>query len=103
MIYLPLQLCGRLKQSLGEFYAEVAVRPLLHVIPFTICLIVGRIFFKELSDSGFSAVCAAEGGLTLAIFYWRSVLPEKLKSAVRRLQGKAKRLVGFSGAQKAAV
>jgi O-antigen/teichoic acid export membrane protein len=99
--YLPMLLCRRLQQSMGKFYGDVAVGPLIHVLPFTLCLIVGRLMFKSYPIPALG-LCAV-GGITLAIFYWRSVLPEKLKSAVRRLQAKVKRLVGFSSAPDAAV
>jgi O-antigen/teichoic acid export membrane protein len=97
LFYLPLLLCRRLEQSMGKFYGEVALGPLMHVLPFTICLVVARLLFNDYPFPAL-ALCTA-GGVSLAIFYWRSVLPEKLKSAARRLQEKVRRVIGFSSAR----
>jgi O-antigen/teichoic acid export membrane protein len=99
VMYLPVLLCRRLGQSLGKFYAQVAVRPLLHVLPFTICLVIGRLFFKGYPVAAV-AVCLI-GSASLAISYWRSVLPESLKSGLRRRYEKLGRRIGFVAAANA--
>jgi O-antigen/teichoic acid export membrane protein len=96
VVYLPVLLCRRLGQSLGKFYAQVAVRPLVHVLPFTLSLVVGRLLFKTYPIAAM-ALCAA-GGVVLAVFYWRSVLPEKLKSGLSRRFEKIGRRFGLAGA-----
>jgi O-antigen/teichoic acid export membrane protein len=82
VLYLPILLCRRLGRRLGAFYAQVAIAPVIHTLPFTLCLIVGRLLFKTYPLPA-AIVCLA-GGMTVAIFYWRSVLPESLKSGLRK-------------------
>jgi O-antigen/teichoic acid export membrane protein len=94
-IYLPLLLCRRLGQRLQAFYGEVAAGPLLRVLPFALCLIIGRLIFK-VSMPAALAVCLV-GAAILAVSYWKSVLPERLKAGVRRYFNKAIRVARFSG------
>lgn len=82
LMYLPMLLCRRIGRRLGRFYAQVAVGPVIHTLPFAICLIVGRIFFKPYPVPAL-ALCVV-GSIILAIFYWRGVLPESLKAGLRR-------------------
>jgi hypothetical protein len=82
LLYLPLLLCRRLGQHLGNFYRKVAIGPVLHVLPFTACLAIGRLLFASYPIPAL-ALCAA-GGITLAVFYWRSVLPQSLKAGLTR-------------------
>ena len=96
LMYLPMLLCRRLGESLAKFYSKVAIGPLLHVIPFTVSLVVGRLMFKAYPIAAI-AVCAA-GGVTLAIFYWRSVIPKGLKAGVARRLEKLSRRVGAPSA-----
>jgi O-antigen/teichoic acid export membrane protein len=93
LLYLPMLLCRRLDERLGAFYRKVAVGPLLHVLPFTACLVVGRLLFRTYPIPAL-AICAA-GGLVLSIFYWRSVLPQSLKTGVQRRYEKIGRRLGF--------
>lgn len=82
VMYLPILLCRRLGQPLHSFYAQVAIGPIIHVLPFTVALIVGRLLFRMYPIPAV-AVCLA-GGAMLAMFYWRSVLPESLKNGLRK-------------------
>jgi len=100
VLYLPMLLCRRLGQPLGAFYVKVAVRPLIHSFPFAVCLVVGRMLFHS-HPMPAVLVCAA-GCAILAIFYWRSVLPESLKNGLRRMLNKMKRGGRVSSAKKAA-
>lgn len=100
LIYLPMLLCRRLGHGLGEFYHQVAVRPMLHVLPFAVALVIGRQIFKTYPVPAL-AICAI-GGLVLAISYWRSVLPHKLKIALRdhwEKLGSWARVTGVGGTQ----
>jgi hypothetical protein len=96
LFYLPVLLCRRLGQDLGSFYRKVAIGPIVHVLPFTAFLIVGRLLFGTYPIPAL-ALCAVGGG-TLAIFYWRSVLPQSLKAGLMRRYEKLTRRSGFSGA-----
>jgi len=100
LLYLPMLLCRRLGQSLGTFYRKVAIGPVVHVLPFMLSLVIGRLLFKSYPIPAV-AVCAV-GGVTLAIFYWRSVLPQSLKSGLLRRFEKVTRRIGLSGAASAA-
>ncbi|HWD90904.1 MAG TPA: oligosaccharide flippase family protein [Verrucomicrobiae bacterium] len=98
IIYLPALLCRRLGQGLGHFYRQVAIQPLIHVAPFAACLVVGRLLFKQYPAAALG-LCAV-GGVALAIFYWRSVLPRTLKTGLQRRYEKIGRRLGlpFAGA-----
>jgi len=96
LIYLPLLLCQRLEQRLGEFYRQVALSPLLHVLPFALCLLIGRFLYKSHLVLAL-AVCLI-GAVGLAVTYWKSVLPKNLKAGVQRNLKKAGRWVGFANA-----
>jgi O-antigen/teichoic acid export membrane protein len=96
LMYLPVLLCRRLGQSLGKFYAQVAVPPIVHVLPFTACLVIGRLLFKTYPVAAF-VICAI-GSVALAISYWRRVLPDSLKSGLTRRFQKIGRRVGLARA-----
>jgi len=81
-IYLPMLLCRRLGHGLGSFYRKVTVAPMLHVLPFAVCLLIGRWLFDAHPIPAL-AVCAA-GCVALAIFYWHRVLPPSLKASLSR-------------------
>lgn len=82
LLYLPLLLCRRLGLSLGSFYHKVAIGPVIHVLPFAGCLMIGRLLFNTYLIPAV-AVCMV-GGIILSIFYWRSVLPQSLKAGIIR-------------------
>jgi O-antigen/teichoic acid export membrane protein len=95
MLYLPMLLCQRLGHGMGSFYRKTLVAPLIHVLPFAACLLIGRWLFDAHPIPALS-VCAA-GCVMLAIFYWHSVLPPSLKASLSRLGqklGRKTRLVG---------
>jgi O-antigen/teichoic acid export membrane protein len=94
VLYLPVLLCRRLGNNLGEFYRSVAVAPLIHVLPFALCLVVGRSVFKSHPVPAL-ALCVL-GGLILAIIYWRCVLPPTLKSIVMRHSHNFSKRLGLS-------
>ena len=97
ILYLPMLLCRRLGHGLGSFYRKVAVGPLIHVLPFAVCLAIGRWLFDAYPIPAL-AICAI-GCLSLAIFYWHSVLPPSLKSAVGRLARKIGLKTRLAGAK----
>ena len=100
IIYLPALLCRRLGMGMGNFYRQVAVRPLIHALPFGACLVIARLIFKQYPIPAVG-LCAA-GGVVLTIFYWRSVLPQSLKAGLQRRFEKIGRRLGFSAASAAA-
>jgi O-antigen/teichoic acid export membrane protein len=82
LIFLPVLLCRRLNYALREFYREVAIRPILHVLPFAVCLTAGRLLFKTYPLLAVG-ICAV-GSIVLSVFYWRNVLPPTLKAGLSR-------------------
>jgi hypothetical protein len=100
LVYLPVLLCRRLKHGLGKFYREIAIRPLVHVFPFAVCLIAGRLLFKTYPIVALG-ICAA-GSAVLSLFYWRSVLPPSLKASINRAAQKVGRSLRIPGARKIA-
>lgn len=96
LVYLPMILCRRLEQTLGSFYRQIAWRPVIHLLPFAGCLVVGRFLFAAHRIPAL-AVCAI-GTVALFILYWRNVLPHSLKAGLRRYPGKLGRRVGLSKA-----
>jgi O-antigen/teichoic acid export membrane protein len=93
LVYLPALLCERLGQKLSDFYRDVAVPPLRRVLPFVVCLAIGRLLFKPHLFLA-CAVCAT-GSIFLACSYWKSVLPERVKLTMARKFEKAARPFGF--------
>lgn len=100
VLYLPTLLCRRLGQSLITFYRDVGMRPIIHILPFAICLVAGRLVFNTYPV--ITAVLCAAGGVQVAVTYWRGVLPEKLKSGIQRRFEKLGRRGRLSGAANAA-
>ena len=92
LIYLPVLLCQRLGQNLGTFYRQVAMEPLLYVLPFGLFLCAGRILFD--SHLVWAAVACLAGAASLFILYWTLVLPNRLKSSLSR-QGE--KILCFAG------
>ena len=75
LTYLPLLLCRRLGQSLGAFYRQSTVGPLLQVLPFALCLVVARVLFDKYLAA--AVVVGLVGCALLANAYWRQVLRTK--------------------------
>jgi O-antigen/teichoic acid export membrane protein len=86
VLYLPMLLCRRLGQGLGTFYRQVSVGPIMTVLPFAVCLVVGRMLFDTYPIAGLAV--AAAGCAVLGVFYWRRVLPHTLKAGLERRFGK---------------
>jgi O-antigen/teichoic acid export membrane protein len=92
LFYLPLLLCRRLGRKLAVFYREVAVGPLLYVLPFAACLCVGRILYS--SHPVLAGAVSLAGAIVLMILYFKNVLPDRLKSSIRGRWGKFVRFTG---------
>lgn len=97
MLYLPMLLCQRLGHGVGSFYGKTLVAPLVHLIPFAVCLAIGRYLFDKYPIPALG-VCAV-GCAALAVFYWHSVLPPSLKASLGRLGQKIGRKAGLAGAK----
>src|SRR6185437_11941926 len=97
IMYLPMLLCRRLGQGLGSFYRQVAIIPLLHILPFAVCLVIGRLLFRSYPVAAI-AICAI-GCVVLAALYWRHVLPHRVKAGLQRYSGKLFKRADVSAAR----
>jgi O-antigen/teichoic acid export membrane protein len=79
-VYLPVLMRRRIGLHVGQYFRSIAVRPMLHVLPFAVCLVLSRLIFRFSPLIG-SAVAGA-GAVMLAGIYWRSVLPDRIKDWV---------------------
>jgi O-antigen/teichoic acid export membrane protein len=91
---LPWLLCRRVGLKLRTFYFEVALLPLVHLLPFAVALAAGRLLMER--HLILAVVVCALGSATLAVIYWRSVLPRTLKNGLTAYFGKARRLATLS-------
>jgi hypothetical protein len=96
IFYLPMLLSRQLNHSLGQFYRQVGIKPLSHVFPFAVSLVTARILLQW--NVGLAVVVCLLGCMSLAMTYWKNVLPNRLKSSVKTYWQKAKRLVAARNA-----
>ena len=69
-----------------QYFLPVTVGPVVHVLPFAICLVAARILFYDEPLIGL-AWGGAVGGAVLAVLYWRYVLPDRIKTRLLRSAG----------------
>jgi len=84
VVYLPSLICRRVDLSIRKYFLSVTVGPAVHVLPFAICLIAGRVFFHNEPLKGLLWGGLA-GSVFLTVLYHRYVLPERIKMRVIRL------------------
>jgi hypothetical protein len=89
-------LCRRLGQNLGTFYRNVAMHPVLYVLPFAVCIAIGRWLYPSHEVAAIAACLT--GATVLAVFYWRKVLPHRVKSSMFAVRTRVARLLAFSQA-----
>jgi len=83
MAYLPLLICRRIGLNLRSYFSQIAVGPILHILPYAACLAVASLVFgTELVGMLWGCVT---GGVVLVVFYGRYVLPASLKRRIWRL------------------
>ena len=78
VFYLPYLVCGQVGLGVRRYFLSVAVGPAVHILPFAICLVVGRIVFSDAPLTGL-LWGGSVGSVILAILYWRYVLPERIR------------------------
>jgi O-antigen/teichoic acid export membrane protein len=81
VIYLPYLICRRVNLDVRQYFLSVTAGPLVHVLPFAICLVVARLIFQTQPLLGL-VLGGSVGGAILAILYWRYVLPDRIKMRV---------------------
>ncbi len=78
VVYLPRLICRKVGLSTVRYFLSVMIGPMLHVLPFALCLVGSRLIFPTKPFTGF--LCGGSvGGTVLAILYWRYVLPDRIK------------------------
>lgn len=79
LAYLPSLICRRVELDLSQYFISVTVGPVVHVLPFAVCLVVARIVFY--TEPLMGLLCGgAVGGTFMAVLYWRYVLPDRIKT-----------------------
>jgi len=78
-VYLPVVACRRVGITVGKYFVAVALWPVVHMLPFTGCLVLARVVFRAKPVLGLVWGGAA-GGAVLIVFYWFYVLPNGIKT-----------------------
>ncbi|MHC4166761.1 MAG: oligosaccharide flippase family protein [Planctomycetota bacterium] len=86
LTYLPFLVCRRVGLSISQYFLSAAVSPVIHVLPFAICLAGARFIFETRPLTGLVAG-GIVAGTVLAIPYWRYVLPARIKTWLLRHGG----------------
>jgi len=96
-VYYPVVICRRVGLGVWDYARSVTAAPLLHVLPFVLCLAGARYAFREAPLRGL-ILSGLVGGAMLAVIYWRHVLPSRMKLGLGRLWEKGVRLTvsGFA-------
>lgn len=81
VFYLPYLICRRVGLGLRQYLLSVTVKPVVHILPFAICLVVARIVFHAEGLTGL-IWGGTVGGTILAVLYWQYVLPDRIKTRV---------------------
>jgi len=76
-----LYACRRLDIPVPDYLHKAWLAPLLCGIPFLVCLVAFRIFFRENPIVAITSGCAA-GALVLALLYWRFLLTNSMRENV---------------------
>lgn len=97
LIFLPMLLCRRLGLDLPTFYRKVAMHPVLYVLPFAVCMAIGRFLFDAHTIE--SVLICLAGAAILVASYWMKVLPNRVKTGVLKARAKLMRLLGAPVAQ----
>lgn len=78
VVYLPLLVCRKVGLNVSRYFLSVTVRPMIHVLPFAICLVIARFVFSTVPLKGLLWGGLA-GGAVLTVLYYRYVLPNRIR------------------------
>ena len=78
LVYIPVLICSRVQMKFLTYWKSVMIRPLLHILPFILCLLSARLLFPANPVSGMVLGCGTGGAILFAI-YWKYVLPLRMK------------------------
>ncbi len=84
IVYLPNLVCRRVGMSTRQYLLGVTTRPVIHVLPFVSCLVIARLVFPGHPLRGL-AWGGSTGSITLAILYWRYVLPDRMRRKILKI------------------
>jgi O-antigen/teichoic acid export membrane protein len=83
LTYLPVLVCRRVQLDLRLYFSSVTAGPALHVFPFAVCLVIGRLVFDTEPLIGF--VCGGSVGYAiLVVLCWRYVIPTRIQTRLLR-------------------
>ena len=84
-LYLPILTRRRVGLPIRKYFLSVMVGPVVHVLPFAICLVIARIVFNTEPLIGF-LLGGLVGSTVLSILYWRYVVPNRIKTCLSRFR-----------------
>jgi len=82
LVDIPRLLCRQVNLDLRRYFVVVALGPMLHTLPFAVCLLGARLLLPARPLVGL-AWGGVIGGATLVAVYWKKVLPGKVCSRIR--------------------
>ena len=83
MTYLPFLICRQVGLSVRQYFLSVTVGPVVHVLPFALCLVVAKFVFTTEPLRGL-LFGGTVGSVVLAVLYYRYVLPDRIKVRLLR-------------------
>jgi len=78
LLYIPCLICRRVGLDVRRYFLAVVVGPVLHTLPFAICLVAARLAFQARPLAGL-AWGGMIGCIVLMIIYSRNVLPDSVR------------------------
>jgi len=81
VVCIPWLICRRVNLDVREYFLSTMVGPMVHILPFAICLVCARLVFRNQLLAGLIWGGAA-GSAILAVLYWQYVLPAQMKKRV---------------------
>lgn len=85
LVDIPRLICRRVGLAMRQYSLAVAAGPVLHTLPFAVCLVGARMVFPAKPLVGL-AWGSAVGGIILGLVYWRHVVPDQVKRRVSRFR-----------------
>lgn len=86
LTYLPLLVCRRVNLRVRQYFASAVAGPVVHILPFAVCLAVARLGFRGRPLTGL-AWGGMAGGVLLGVLYYRYVLPERIRTRLSCIFG----------------
>ncbi len=83
LVYLPYLICRRVGLDMRRYFLHIMAGPVVHVLPFTVCLVGARFIFHTEPLTGL-VWGGALGSVVIAVLYWRYVLPRRIKTWIVR-------------------